>query len=87
MNKEVLLQKIKHEVARERDYKDWASMMKWYIDKNVLFMLTVAYEKVTERFAIAMCEEQKKQCHAAASIQSLPHTIFKAILETKNVAE
>lgn len=81
MNKGELLQKIKNEVAHKYGFSDWEQLVECDPDVDDYV------DEIANLYAIAMCEEQKKQCHAAASIQSLPNTIFKAILETKNVAE
>lgn len=63
MNKEELLQKIKDEVARDQGYLGIDHLIELSSDKYIL----KALDEIASRYAIAMCEEQKRECSENAS--------------------
>ena len=91
--KEEVLQNIKDGVATERGWRDWFEYenLLQYGDTPDIKDISLI-DEVISRFAIAMCEEQRKACsESARSIfdndSGIIHVDKQSILETKNVAE
>ena len=81
MNKQELLQKIKDEVGKE--------FFELSFNELTIFDKAKSWPEITDRYAIACCEEQKREIANVVSggVGTLHELLKKAILETKNVAE
>ncbi|MDM8174817.1 hypothetical protein QT327_10690 [Olivibacter sp. 47] len=82
MNKEELLQKIKDEVSRDQGYLGIDHLIELSSDKHIL----KAFDEVANSYAIAMCEEQKRQDVNSCRDRGI-YFDPSIILKTKNVAE
>jgi len=81
MNKKELLQKIKDDVAEKHSYPSWSAVIKYPMDAETRSQI---FDEVANRYAIAMCEEQKREC--SEKISDLDVDALKTVLTTKNVA-
>lgn len=101
MNKEATLQAIKNKLAKEYDYEDWSQLVKEMSDDAPIDFIMYT-DEVAKRYAIAMCDRQKKQCAIEARTMVVfdeevhaydPRPVSEikidkdSILESNNVAE